>query len=280
MPLRNNSPAELKRLYQQGRILPFIGAGASMSLEWSSSGVVTKGPSWGELVDEACKQLGYDEPDLLRFRGTDLQILEYFGEKKGNFAPLTNWLVRRFNVPDDVVSNSKLHSSLTRMVLSSKFYTTNYDDLLERSLLLSGRTVQVIAAEKDMGANGKDVEVVKFHGDFNSPDEMVFSEGHYYKRMRLDGPLDLKLRSDLLGNAALFVGYSFRDINVGYLFDVINGMFKSLPNSATGRRAYIVAHNPSEFEYTLFRKRNIEIIPTYGDDRTASLIEILDDILS
>jgi hypothetical protein len=61
---------------------------------------------------------------------------------------------------------------------------------------------------------------------------------------------------------------------------VINGMFKSLPNSPTGRRAYIIAHNPSEFEYTLFWKRNIEIIPTYGDDRAAGLIEILDDILS
>jgi SIR2-like domain len=100
-----------------------------------------------------------------------------------------------------------------------------------------------------MGANGNNTEVVKFHGDFNSPDQMVFSEGHY-KRMRLDGPLDLKLRSDLLGRAALFIGYSFRDLNVGCLFDVINAMFKSLPHSATGRRAYTLAHNPPDFEYT------------------------------
>lgn len=278
--MKHSSPLELKTLYQHGRVIPFVGAGASMSLEWPINGTTIRGPSWGELIDEACKQLEYDDPDLLRFRGTDLQILEYFGEKKGNFAPLTNWLVRRFNVPEDAIRNSKVHSAISRMILSSKFYTTNYDDLLERSLRLAGRTTQVIAAEKDMGANGKDVEVIKFHGDFNSPNEMVFSEGHYYKRMRLDGPLDLKLRSDLLGNVALFLGYSFRDINVGYLFDVINAMFGSLPNSPTGRRAYIVAHNPSEFEYTLFRKRKIEVIPTYGDDRTTGLLEVLDDIIA
>lgn len=279
--MKHSSPPELKRLYRQGRVIPFIGAGASISLEWRMhDGTSVRGPSWSELVDEACKQLGYDEADLLRFRGADLQILEYFGEKMGNFAPLTNWLVRRFNVPDSVIHSSELHRSLTQMTLSSKFYTTNYDDLIERSLKLAGRDVQVITTEKDMGINGKDAEVIKFHGDFNSPGEMVFAEGHYYKRMRLDGPLDLKLRSDLLGNAALFIGYSFRDINIGYLFDVLNSMFKSLPNSPTGRRAYIVTHNPSDFEYTLFRKRNIEIVPTYGDDQTASLIEILKDLAS
>lgn len=249
-----------------------------MSVSWSVGTDKLRGPSWGEMVDEACRQLGYDDPDILRFRGADLQILEYFEEKKGNFAPLTNWLVRRFNVSEDVIRKSGVHEALTRLSQCKTFYTTNYDDFLERSLSLAGRSVKVIAGERDMGANGNDTEVVKFHGDFNSPDQMVFSEGHYYRRMRLDGPLDLKLRSDLLGRAALFIGYSFRDVNIGYLFDLLNAMFKALPHSATGRRAYIVAHNPSDFEYTLFRKRNIEVVPTFGDDKTASLVEVLEDI--
>jgi hypothetical protein len=271
-------PPDLKALYRQGRVMPFVGAGASMSVSWSVGADTLRGPSWREMVDEACRQLGYDDPDLLRFRGTDLQILEYFEEKKGNFAPLTNWLVKRFNVSEDVIKRSQIHSALSQLSHCTKFYTTNYDDFLERSLSLAGRTVKVITGERDMGTNGNDTEIVKFHGDFNSPDQMVFSEGHYYKRMRLDGPIDLKLRSDLLGRAALFVGYSFSDLNVGYLFDVINAMFKSLPHSATGRRGYIIAHNPSDFEYTLFRKRNIEILPTFGDDRASGLVEMINDL--
>lgn len=274
-------PAELKKLYRQGRVVPFVGAGASMSFTWKTPGSdeIHRGPSWSGMVSEACRLMGYTDPELLRYRGTDLQILEFFGQKMGNFAPLTNWLVRKFDVQDDAIKASKVHNALAAFVNSRTYYTTNYDDLLERSLRLSGRQVKVVARERDMGAS-EPVEVVKFHGDFNNPDLMVFSEAHYYKRLRYDVPLDFKLRSDLLNRVALFVGYSFGDLNIGFLFDLLNELLKTLPDSDTGKRAYIVVNNPSDFEYTLFHKRNIEIIPTYGDKRTETLVEVLEEIAS
>lgn len=272
-------PAELKKLYRQGRMVPFVGAGASMSLTWTTPGSTTvqRGPSWSEMVSEACQQMGYSDPELLRYRGTDLQILEFFGQKKGNFAALTNWLVRKFAVDDDTIASSKVHSALAALNNSKIYYTTNYDDLLERALRLAGRQVKVVARERDMSA-GNSIEIVKFHGDFDNPDLMVFSEAHYYKRLRYDTPLDFKLRSDLLNRVALFVGYSFGDVNIGLLFDQMNELLKTLPDSDTGKRAYIVINNPSDFEYTLFKKRNIEIIPTYGDKRTDTLVEVLGEI--
>jgi hypothetical protein len=274
-------PAELKKLYRQGRVVPFVGAGASMSFTWTTPGSTTvqRGPSWSEMVSEACRLMGYSDPELLRYRGTDLQILEFFAQKKGNFAPLTNWLVRKFDVADEAIKGSKVHTALTAFANSKTYYTTNYDDLLERSLRLAGRNVKVVARERDMGGS-EPVEVVKFHGDFNNPDLMVFSEAHYYKRLRYDLPLDFKLRSDLLNRVALFVGYSFGDVNIGFLFDLLNELLKSLPDSDTGKRAYIVVNNPSDFEYTLFQKRNIEIIPTYGDKRTETLVEVLEEIVA
>ncbi|WP_042778664.1 SIR2 family protein [Sinorhizobium fredii] len=279
--MRPTVPSELKKLYRLGRVVPFVGAGASMSFQWEVPGStsVQRGPSWSEMVDESCRQMGYTDPELLRYRGTDLQILEFFEQKMGNFAPLTNWMVRKFHVPDDAIMSSKVHTALAALENSKTFYTTNYDDLLERSLKLAGRSVKVVARERDMGINDS-VEVVKFHGDFNNPDLMVFSEGHYYKRLRFEVPLDFKLRSDLLNRVALFVGYSFRDLNIGFLFDLLNELLKSLPDSDTGKRAYIVVNNPSDFEYTLFQKRNIEIIPTYGDKRTETLVEVLEEIVS
>lgn len=279
--MKSTVPSELKKLYRQGRVVPFIGAGASMSFQWkrTDSEGVHRGPSWSEMVDEACRLMGYSDPELLRYRGTDLQILEFFSQKKGNFAPLTNWLVRKFDVPDEAIKLSAVHTALAALENSRIFYTTNYDDLLERSLRLANRPVKVVARERDMAASDN-VEVVKFHGDFDNPDLMVLSEGHYYKRLRLDARLDFKLRSDLLNRVALFVGYSFRDLNVGLLFDQMNELFKTLPDSDTGKRAYIVVNNPSDFEYTLFQKRNIEILPTYGDKQTETLVEILEEIAS
>ncbi|MDH6234925.1 hypothetical protein M2281_005546 [Mesorhizobium soli] len=274
-------PAELKRLYRQSRVLPFVGAGVSMSVSWNDgAGNPLRGPSWSEMVNEAARILGYDDPELIRMRGTDLQILEYFRVRKKNFAPLINWMVKQLDTPESVLKDSILHRTLAALSSCPIFYTTNYDDFLERSFSALGRPAHVIATEEDMGFNSTDTQVIKFHGDLNHPDEMVMSEGHYYRRMRLDGPMDLKLRSDLFGRAVLFIGYSFRDINIAHLFQTVNETFQQLPNSFSGRRAYIIVQNPSDFENRLFHQRNIEVIPAYGNDRTAAAAEILTDMAS
>lgn len=36
---------ELKTLYREGRLIPFIGAGVSMSVTWKRDGRVRRGPS-------------------------------------------------------------------------------------------------------------------------------------------------------------------------------------------------------------------------------------------
>jgi hypothetical protein len=276
--MKHTCPSELKRLYQQGRVLPFVGAGASMAVNWTAEGATRSGPSWSELVYRAAELLGYREPQLLQMRGTDLQILEYFRTKKQSFAQLTNWMVRYVNAPDEAIQRSRVHSALCGLTQCAIYYTTNYDDFLERALRLSGQDVRVIATEGYMGFYESANQVIKFHGDLNNPDDMVLSEGQYFRRMRLESPMDLKLRYDLLGRTVIFVGYSFRDINIAYLFQNVNDMFKQLPHSVSGRRAYITVHNPSDFERRLFYECNIEVIPTYGTDRSIATAEILEDM--
>lgn len=273
-------PPELKRLYQRGSVIPFVGAGSSMSVRWTADSVERAGASWSEMVAQAAKLLGYEDPELLRMRGTELQILEYFRIKKHNFAPLTNWMVKYMDAPDAAVNASPVLTALAALSGCSIFYTTNYDDFLERALKAAGRKVQVIATESDMGFNASASQVIKFHGDFNNPDEMVLSEQQYFRRMNLQSPMDLKLRSDLFGRAVLFVGYSFRDMNITYLFQNVNEVFRELPSSFSGKRAYIIVHNPSDFENRLFHARNIEVIPTFGDDRSTATAEILRDMVA
>jgi hypothetical protein len=83
-----------------------------MSVTWEVSGVTKTGPSWPQMVDQAAHILGYETPDLLHLRGTDLQILEYFRIKKSNFAPLTNWMVRLLDAPDEAIRSSKVRAGL------------------------------------------------------------------------------------------------------------------------------------------------------------------------
>lgn len=272
-------PSDLRRLYRDDRVIPFIGAGASMAVTWHRNGIQTHGPSWRELVDHACKIIGVSEPQLLRFRGTDLQILEYFRALHGGFAPLTNWLSSEFShAKDSDILNCPIHQSLVGLTRCRIFYTTNYDNFIERALTAASRNTHVISSELNINYNRDANEVVKFHGDFNDPENMVFSETQYFERMRFENAMDFKLRADILGRAVLFVGYSFNDPNVNYLFHVVNQLFRNLPNSYSGRRAYIILPEPSEFERRLFHIRNIEVIPIAAVDRAASLASLLDEM--
>jgi hypothetical protein len=268
-------PAELKRLYHQGRIIPFVGAGASMAVRWKRDGLEQRGPSWAELVNQAVSLVGVDDPELLRLRGTDLQILEYLRGRLDTIQPLINWLHTNMQPDDGAIRTSVLHQALAALDKCNLYYTTNYDNFLERSFRLNDRSVARVASEHDLSEPQADVQLVKFHGDFDRPETMVLSESDYERRMRLEGVLDLKLRSDVLGRALLFVGYSFRDANVAYLFRLMTDHFKNLPQSFAGKRAYIIYPNPSDFELQLFHSRQIEVVPIVGRDLSPLIADVL-----
>jgi hypothetical protein len=274
------SISELRSLYRDGRLLPFVGAGASASVEWRDVDRDRRGPSWAEMVDQAAFQLGFEKPRLLRIRGTELQILEYFKLQFSGYSMLTNWLLLNMKPPDDAPKNSPIHAELSKMENCTVTYTTNFDDFIERSFALHGRNYRSVAIEAQMGSQPGCAEIVKFHGDWNHPDKMVLTESDYEKRMEFKAPMDLRLWSDLLNRSVLFIGYSFRDPNVSYLFRQVKERFAQLPNSSSGRRAYIAVLDPSRFERRLFEERNIEVVPIDSKDPTMSTAQLLKDIRS
>lgn len=282
-----NCPPQLRALYQEGRLIPFIGAGISASISWTQNGNAHHGPTWAELVDQAARLVGFDDPELLRVRGTDLQILEYFKLKKHDeIGELVTWLVQNMNPSDADLKASPILAELAAMERCQMIYTTNYDDFVERALRAHGRGCTRIAIEGHVAdtlksraeGDGVSCEIIKFHGDLTAIETMVLSDADYERRLTLQAVMDQRLRSDMLGRAVLFLGYSFRDWNVSYLFRLVNDTFHDLPASSGGRRAYIAVTDPSDFEYTLFRARNIEVIPITSRTRTEDLACLLQQI--
>lgn len=283
-------PRDLKQRYSEGRLIPFIGAGASMAVTWKDGGVYKRGRSWTELVSTAAKLIGFDDPSLLRVRGNDLQILEYFSDKKNEeFAELRSWFEREMHPDDEALAKSRIHAALANLTRCELIYTTNYDDFIERALTIHGRRTVSVSIEAHIADNfvqqsaSPDLpnitEVVKFHGDLKNPSRMVLSESDYQSRMSFAEVEDQRLKSDLLGRALLFIGYSFSDMNVSYLFRLVNETFgRKLPSTASGTRAYIAIADPSDFEYTLFRRRNIDVIPIDSMDRANGIAAILDGL--
>jgi hypothetical protein len=273
-------PAELRSLYRDGRLIPFVGAGVSASVKWNDGSKERQGPSWGDVVEQATRELGFSNPELIRARGTDLQILEYFKLNFNGHTRLTNWLVRTMNPPDEAIRDSLIHRQLALMDLCKLVYTTNFDDFIERAFTLNGRKHQKVALEQHMKPNTGLTEVIKFHGDWDHPEKMVLTESDYESRMEFKTAIDLRLWSDLLNRSVLFLGYSFRDPNVAYLFRQMNERFMRLPNTMNGRRAYIVTQDPSQFERALFDARNIEVISINSRDRAAAIAGVLEEVRS
>jgi hypothetical protein len=265
---------DVRRLYAAGRLVPFVGAGVSQAVLWENGGAPKRGPSWDEMIEHAACDLGFTRPSLLLARGTSLQVLEYFKIRHGSLAPLINWLVMELDAPEAAIRRSAIHTALASLECCSTFYTTNYDNYLEKALELSGRRCQVIVEERHMGEPLPPCHVVKFHGDFNNPTTMVLSESDYQKRLDFQHPLDLRLRSDMLGRAVLFIGYSFRDPNVAYLFHLVQKHLAD-PHNPIGKRAYILFPDPSDFERQLFLARDIGVIPVPAREREEGVADFL-----
>ena len=96
-----------------------------------------------------------------------------------------------------------------------QIYTTNYDEVIEQTYRRLEHPYSFVALPKHIaGSNKGKTQVVKYHGDLRYDQSLVLTESSYYNRLEFESPMDLKFRSDLLGQSVLFIGYSFRDINI------------------------------------------------------------------
>jgi SIR2-like domain len=68
--------------------------------------------------------------------------------------------------------------------------------------------VKVANVDDLVGLPADKMQIVKFHGDFEDDGSLVLTESSYFDRMNFKGPLDIKLRADILGKTVLFVGSS------------------------------------------------------------------------
>jgi hypothetical protein len=107
-------------------------------------------------------------------------------------------------------------------------YTTNFDDLLEKSFAWAGKTYQVVAGPEDMhrwrfdAIGGRFVPrfpIYKLHGTLGRPGTLVVGESDFQRRSDLaSNPIDLRFCSDVVGREILLVGYGFNDPNLRWIW--------------------------------------------------------------
>lgn len=248
-----NIPEHLLKMVQERRIIPFIGAGFSGVFDL---------PDWKQLLKELSSEIN----DGLTFEdvyglcdGNLLQIAEYFFLMKDRqIGPIRQKMSEVLHAKIDPVL-SGAHVELVNLG-APLVYTTNYDNFIEKVFRNLDYPCETIALPRQVAySDGKKTQIIKYHGDFSYDETLVLTESSYYSRMNFDSPLDLKFRSELFARSVLFIGYSFRDINIRIIWYRLMEMMKDI--AATDRPdSYIVRINSNKVLEKLYEEVGIKTI--------------------
>lgn len=258
---------ELRRTYQEGNLILFVGAGLSINLGL---------PTWGQVVDEIAVRLGYDV-ETFRSYGNHLSLIEYYCQREGVDA-LRRWMHYEWHRSDVDIRASRPHT----IIAENNFpiiYTTNYDGWLEEAFRVRDRSFVKVLNVSDMRRIAPGcVQIIKFHGDFEDRDSMVLGESSYFDRLSFESPLDIKLRADVLGKSVLFIGYSLTDINIRLLFYKLSQLWDADAGAGAQPMSYFFSLRENPVESAILYRRGITMLAAgdSGDDPGQALTEFLE----
>lgn len=188
----------------------FAGAGLS-----ASQGFV----NWKGLLKDLADELKLDiekEHDLI-------SVAQYHFNKFKR-GKINNKIINEFTTLKKGGDNHKI---LSRIGIDT-FWTTNYDQLIEKTIEAEGKTVETKIRNVDFSRNirKKDAIVYKMHGDKDSPDEAILTKDDYETYNDKKELFSTALRGDLLSKTFLFLGFSFDDPNLEYILGRIKILLK------------------------------------------------------
>lgn len=188
----------------------FAGAGLSASLGFVN---------WKGLLKDLA-----DELNLNIEKEHDLVSIAQYHFNKFKRGKINNKIKNEFTT---LKEGSENHKILSRIGIDT-FWTTNYDQLIERTLEADGKTVERKLRNEDFASNikKKDAIVYKMHGDKDSPDEAVLTKDDYETYNDKKELFSTALRGDLLSKTFLFIGFSFDDPNLDYILGRIKILLK------------------------------------------------------
>jgi NAD-dependent SIR2 family protein deacetylase len=182
---------ELSKELSANNLAIFAGAGLS-----APAGFV----NWRGLLKELAEELELDidkEYDLVTL------AQYYINHKSGNRSKINDIILNSFSQTANTTEN---HRILARLSIDT-FWTTNYDNLIEKALQEAGKIVDVKHTKSQLSTSvrGRDATVYKMHGDANMPTEAVLIKDDYESYHLKRGDFFTALQGDLLTKRFLFL---------------------------------------------------------------------------
>ena len=265
---------EIAEALKAGDVVPFLGAGASMSANLPSATV---------LAEQLAKVGRFPDAE----RRTDLAFVASYLVQVKNSLKLARTVRKLFQVEADP---GRLHRCLASIDELQLIVTTNYDDLVERAFeehqrqpwvvvdpgtpgnvwfrSLQGQWDEVDAEELRKLIDPSQPIVFKMHGNIDRNnkkyDWFLITEEHYVDF--LGRPEATRIPSMLAGimrdSNLLFLGYGLKDWNVRVMLRKL----AQARHPAQKIDSWAVVRNASEAEKKLWEAHNIKIYEVELDD--------------
>lgn len=228
------------------------------------------------VAAEWAGEIGYPGPDRYDLAA----VAQYQSSGLGDPPAVGEYLGRSFRTKLEQVTglsvSDKLHPLrfLTGHPLPT-FITTNYDDMIERSLRVNDKTPQPMSCawrdrqtmtEPPVAVDVDTPLVFHLHGRWEDPESMVVTKADYLDFVLALGDRKLlpgAVTDAMINHSLLFVGYSFRDSN-----------FHLILRAIRPRRANVaVLHPPSGLD-DAHLERWMDYFPRYLQSLTGCVFDI------
>ena len=240
-------------------------------------------PSWGRLLRIMVEQVKAGIPDApaeelesLLERNKFLEVAEYCKDQlgKNQFASI---------LAENVSGRDSPIPEAHRLIANTPFagvITTNYDKLLERGYVESGKGMPKTPTPDDTAMLGPllfqgGFYILKAHGDIDRVDNVVLTASDYRRISHANPAFEALFSAILLTKTVLFVGYSLNDPDFNLLLDRVLTHFKGyLPE----RYALMTGLGKIEADI-LFRATGLRVIPYENPDgRHEQVVTFLRDL--
>jgi hypothetical protein len=296
---------------KQGNVIPFLGAGASLSghpedVKWDNK-TNTFFPTGKELANHLAEESSL--PSLDPYDRDDLsKVSSYYGEVAANRTDLTGCLHQTLNRD---YQTGAAHRFLADVDVPLLIVTTNYDDLIERAFQAKGKPYHLVAyptdhkelaaavlwwkpgatepeahAPKSLPLSLTDTTIIyKMHGtvdrQMNRWDSYVITEEDYVDflaRMTGQTAIPARFMLEFRKRRFLFLGYGLRDWNLRVMLRHLKSALATTDTSATpstddldSLRSWAIQRGPSELERALWLARKVNIYDKNIDDFVGEL---------
>lgn len=261
--------AVIADLLRKGAVIPFLGAGASLSIETEP-----KPPGARQLAMSLAEEVGAPDVSDLDVR----KLASYFEVKKGRHA-LNDFMRRQFSLP---FRPGAVHRFLAQFPAPFLIITTNFDDLMERAFEEAKRDYDVLIPGREgdallhwnngawdwhkgawmMSDLGKRPILLKLYGtaDLRGSDVGHFLATEEDELKLLSGIgggrlIPPELRMFMQSRPLLFLGHSLRDQGARLLLSLM----REQHHSERSHPSWAILHEPSPMEAQLWEARNVRI---------------------